>query len=406
MILLIDVLESHPTEEWNQEFCSALKGAGPNQRMFAAMMLGVPSPTAHRRTSLLREYLDDSDLDVQIAAIKSVKSLGLASNDIIESLAKKLLSNPHAGVQTAVVRALSTLGPRAGILKEMFADVVGNNRTPDTVRVGVAIILGSMGTQAVVPLCVALTTDACLEVRQIAALALRGIAAEIDTSSPDGKKMLKALRASVVHEKDFWTRERAAESLRALDSPQSQNEAVPVPKTIAPPEEAEYRDDDIQFEQEENWLLINPDALRRQKLKALIDATSPRLYTSAAEAAKEFFSLGKQEFAQRLTPLLNTHLRRAPQDTYIEKQAIASWVNAELRALGLAIRCPKTGRPAILIADIRSGGAETSRFRLEVVNENGRRERTFTTAHNLPELELIEDSPRLEGLAGLRRGRN
>lgn len=109
----------------------------------------------------------------------------------------------------------------------------------------------------------------------------------------------------------------------------------------------------------------------------------------------------KSAVAARLQPALNFHLQGLSHESYSEKQEIASWVNAQLHDLGLAIKCPKTGKPATLIADVRGGDDEYSRFRLDIRGDDGRHLRTYSS-RELPELEIIENEPRVEGLA---RGR-
>ena len=105
--------------------------------------------------------------------------------------------------------------------------------------------------------------------------------------------------------------------------------------------------------------------------------------------------------AEQLQSRLNAHLKTVPQESYQEKQALASQVNRELRELGLSIRCPRTGLPAILIADVREPSEGSSRFRLEVATAEGGRRRTYTAA-TLPDLELMVDNPRCESLARSR----
>jgi len=116
-------------------------------------------------------------------------------------------------------------------------------------------------------------------------------------------------------------------------------------------------------------------------------------YKELQELSHEF----RTEVARQLGPAMNAHLKKMPQDSYAEKQALASWVNGQLRALGLAIKCPKTGRPANLVADIKQAGSDVSRFRLEIRDERGKKTRTFAS-RELPELELMEDEPRQEPL--------
>lgn len=67
--------------------------------------------------------------------------------------------------------------------------------------------------------------------------------------------------------------------------------------------------------------------------------------------------------AERFAPALNSHLGGLPSDRHTEKQAIARDVNADLRSLGLAIACPKTGKPAVLLA---SPGHEPSKGRFQI----------------------------------------
>ena len=52
--------------------------------------------------------------------------------------------------------------------------------------------------------------------------------------------------------------------------------------------------------------------------------------------------------------------------------ALAKWVNAELRKLGLALVCPKTRRPAILLAD-PGGVPGVGRFQFQSETPEGRR---------------------------------
>jgi hypothetical protein len=105
----------------------------------------------------------------------------------------------------------------------------------------------------------------------------------------------------------------------------------------------------------------------------------------------------RTRIAELLEGPLNDHLRSLPQETPSEKQALATWVNAQLRTLGLAVRCPKTGRPSALISDVKESGSRIGRFRTENRDENGLKVRPWTSTH-LPLLELLEDDPRLEPL--------
>ncbi len=115
--------------------------------------------------------------------------------------------------------------------------------------------------------------------------------------------------------------------------------------------------------------------------------------------AKHVLSAAKESIIGWLTPALNVQLGRMPHVSYKEKQEAASWANHHLRELGLAIRCPKTGRPAILVADERGGEYNVSRFRLQIRDEHGHAKRTWSS-QDVPTLQLMEDDPREEPIAG------
>lgn len=103
------------------------------------------------------------------------------------------------------------------------------------------------------------------------------------------------------------------------------------------------------------------------------------------------------ELATDLQEPLQSMIEQMPADTRAEKQAICTFVNGTLRRLGMAIRCPKTGRPALLVADQKQADSDISRFRLEIRDEAGKKTRTFSST-TLPTLELRQDEPRSEPL--------
>ena len=99
----------------------------------------------------------------------------------------------------------------------------------------------------------------------------------------------------------------------------------------------------------------------------------------------------RRAVAERLEPAINAHLRNIPWATYGEKQSLARWVNAELQRFGLAIHCPKTGLPAILLADPGDDPGR-GRFQLDVITAAGRHKRTVSSV-TLPRLALTADGP-------------
>lgn len=141
----------------------------------------------------------------------------------------------------------------------------------------------------------------------------------------------------------------------------------------------------------------NEIELRQTLLRESLAAT-PNDYSECYKIVSHLLHTFRSDVAALLGPRLNEALKGKPQDTYDEKQALASWVNNELRQLGLAIRDPNSGKPAILVADVKGGVDSPSRFRFEIRGEDGTRKRTFSS-RSLPELELMEDELRREPLS-------
>ena len=86
---------------------------------------------------------------------------------------------------------------------------------------------------------------------------------------------------------------------------------------------------------------------------------------------------------------INERLADLEPSTLPQKQEFAKAVNAELRSLGLAIRCPKTNRPSVLIAN--PGNHPTAgRYQFQHKTMKGTWIRSFSTP-NLKEVSLIPD---------------
>ena len=130
----------------------------------------------------------------------------------------------------------------------------------------------------------------------------------------------------------------------------------------------------------------------------LLFAALPAAYDECRNKMRDLNLAFKSELASTFQTRFNHHIQTLPQNSYAEKQALASLVNHELHELDLTIKCPKTGKPAILVADIKDGHDGTSRFRLEIRSDDGRKVRTRTSTQ-LFDLELMAAMPRAEGLA-------
>lgn len=98
----------------------------------------------------------------------------------------------------------------------------------------------------------------------------------------------------------------------------------------------------------------------------------------------------RQTLANSLAPALNARIRAMPQETLEQKKALADWVNDELEPLGLAVRDPKTGKPAQIRGDVGDYlGVGRYQFRFQ---ENKKTVRS-TTTNELPVLIVVDAFP-------------
>lgn len=110
-------------------------------------------------------------------------------------------------------------------------------------------------------------------------------------------------------------------------------------------------------------------------------------YTMLRERLAESFDRDRVRIAAQLEQPLNVEINARPHASYDEKKELAKWVNGELRSFGLAIKCPKTARPAILLGS-PTGTPGVGRFHLEVMTDEGIPKRTVTSVE-VPRLGLM-----------------
>jgi hypothetical protein len=97
------------------------------------------------------------------------------------------------------------------------------------------------------------------------------------------------------------------------------------------------------------------------KLRAVVQAVAESLPTDYQERQRGLLKASdvvRQEIAAALEKSLNEEARRHPHETYDDKKALAKWVNAELRVLGLAIKDPNTGNACHLVGSPGNRGPE------------------------------------------------
>jgi len=138
------------------------------------------------------------------------------------------------------------------------------------------------------------------------------------------------------------------------------------------------------------------DDERIQRIVQLFKEAKSGSYSTVASRLREVRELVHEEIAERLSKPLNEHLAQIPHATLHEKQDLARFANAEMRCLGVAIRCPKTGLPAMLHAN--SGhDATKGRFQFSVIDHKPHPTRTVTS-QTLPMLVLMPHFTRKEPL--------
>lgn len=147
----------------------------------------------------------------------------------------------------------------------------------------------------------------------------------------------------------------------------------------------------------------------QQRLIEDLFSELPSNFTERKDALLGIRDAVRVAMAHALQHSLNEYLMRQPQNTLDERRELVSEVNSMLRNLSLAFKCPRTGRPAILVVD--TGDArhqDAGRFRFQVTDDNGKLRRTLTS-NDLPlPVELMPAAQRLESLSrGFtpRRGR-
>ncbi len=112
-------------------------------------------------------------------------------------------------------------------------------------------------------------------------------------------------------------------------------------------------------------------------------------YSTLRSKLDGMFDHARQDLARQLAPALQKEALSRPHETYEQKKSLAKWINGELRRYGLAIRCPRTGQPSLLLANA-GGVAGIGRFHIEHTDSAGKRHRSVTSV-TLPPLDLMTD---------------
>jgi hypothetical protein len=136
------------------------------------------------------------------------------------------------------------------------------------------------------------------------------------------------------------------------------------------------------------------DAKRLGAIVKILGEAGSEDYLAAASKLRTARDAFHEEIASRLCDSLNNHIAKMPQSTLEDKKSLAKWLNAEMRSLGIAIRCLKSGGPAYLQAAV---GDDRLRGRFQVcLLEHPNHART----------QSMQELTSLEFMAGPDRGRH
>lgn len=127
----------------------------------------------------------------------------------------------------------------------------------------------------------------------------------------------------------------------------------------------------------------------RSQFQAILNTDPKASYKDVYQHIARAKTLFHEEMAKALQPMLNAEVSRKPINEFDDKRTIAGWIMDQLRPLHLAVRCPKTGEPSAIIADIGRAEYDLGRFRFEVTDDRRGRIHTYS-ATDLPTLTLCE----------------
>lgn len=131
------------------------------------------------------------------------------------------------------------------------------------------------------------------------------------------------------------------------------------------------------------------------RISALMSKNSTLGFAEVLDNARRARDEFHQLLAEQLADPLNCFIRNQNCTTLIRKQAISNLVNAQLRALGLAIECPRTGLPANL-RGARDHESSEGRFQLELLVSAAQSRQRTVSSRDIPTLRLMVRPERRE----------
>jgi hypothetical protein len=131
-----------------------------------------------------------------------------------------------------------------------------------------------------------------------------------------------------------------------------------------------------------------------EQLRAYLDEWSlgtPSRYDQRRAVVTDAFRTFKNWAASMLEDSMMKEVRTRPQGSRTERKELAHWVNHECRSFGLAVACPKTGKPSLMISTALGGRHGIGSFAFEIVGDNNKKTHLCYRS-TLPELKLIPDT--------------
>jgi len=129
-------------------------------------------------------------------------------------------------------------------------------------------------------------------------------------------------------------------------------------------------------------------------------------YTERKVEVLAVYDAVKRWAARALEQPLKEELGVRPAFAYDDKKQIAHWLNHECRTLGLAVACPKTGKPSLVSVHMSGNPREgEGSFKFESVGDTGQRT-CAAYRGTLADIKLVLDSEERAHPAEYRREEN
>jgi hypothetical protein len=132
-----------------------------------------------------------------------------------------------------------------------------------------------------------------------------------------------------------------------------------------------------------------PEPIPSKQQLRLLELLQPKpaeTYDAIAKRLREAQTVLHAEIAHQVERPLNKELALMPHELLADKQALAKWLNAEMRALGIAVKCKKSNKPTFLRGAV---GYDSVRGRFQLCNLNDRQSKYTWSSIELVSFEFM-----------------